>query len=72
LIRRFSAAAVLAEQLEAKLANGEEIDIAQHALLCSSLVRLSARIGIDRRAKKVVPTLDQYMLESTDGDPLDD
>ena len=66
LIRRFSAAAVLAEQLEAKLANGEEIDIAEHAQLCSSLVRLSARIGIDRRARKIVPTLDQYMLGPAD------
>ena len=44
---------MLAEQLEAKLARGEEIDIAQHALLCSNLVRLSARIGIDRIAKDI-------------------
>ena len=65
LIRRFAASSVLAEQLEAELANGEEIDIPQHALLCSSLVRLSTRIGINRVAKNIVPTLEQY-LAATD------
>jgi hypothetical protein len=57
LIRRFAAAAVLAEQLEAKLANGQEIDIAQHALLCSTLTRLSQRIGLNRVAKDISLTL---------------
>jgi hypothetical protein len=55
LIRRFSAAAVLAEQMEARLANGEEIDISEHALLCSTLTRLSTRLGIDRRAREITP-----------------
>jgi hypothetical protein len=53
LIRRFAAAAVLAEQLESKLANGEQIDIAQHAALSSTLVRLAAKIGIDRIPRDV-------------------
>jgi len=83
LIRRFAAAAVLAEQLEAQLAMGEEIDINQHALLCSSLVRLAQRIGIDRRMRNVVPTLAEYIatkqqvdhaevIETSDGDDDDD
>ena len=42
LIRRFSAACVLAEELEGRLARGEEIDVERHALLCSSLVRLAS------------------------------
>jgi hypothetical protein len=64
LVRRFAAAAVLAEQLEAKLARGEAVDVAEHALLCSSLVRLGQRIGIDRRAMRdVTPTLDQIAAE---------
>jgi hypothetical protein len=61
LIRRFAATAVLAEQLEAKLASGEEIDVQQHALLCSSLVRLVAKIGIGRTAKNIVPSLADYL-----------
>jgi hypothetical protein len=53
LIRRFAACSVLAEQAEARLAAGEEIDIATHALLTSSLVRVAQRIGIDRRQRNV-------------------
>jgi hypothetical protein len=67
LIRRFAAAAVLAEQMESKLARGEEIDVQQHALLCSSLVRLSSRIGINRVPKNIVPSLDEY-LSTNDAD----
>ena len=55
LVRRFAAAAVLAEQLESRLANGEQIDIQEHALLCSTLTRLAQRIGIERRARDVTP-----------------
>jgi hypothetical protein len=64
LIRRFSAACVLAEQQEARMANGETIDVQQHALLTSSLVRVAQRIGINRRAREIVPTLASY-LENT-------
>jgi hypothetical protein len=65
LIRRFAAAAVLAEQLESRLANGEEIDIAAHATLSSTLVRLAQRIGIDRRAKNITPSLRDYLEANT-------
>jgi hypothetical protein len=61
LIRRFAAAAVLAEQLESRLANGEEIDIAAHATLSSTLVRLAQRIGLDRRARDVTPSVADYI-----------
>jgi hypothetical protein len=68
LIRRFAAAAVLAEQLEARLVNGEQIDIAEHATLSSTLVRLAQRIGIDRIARDVTPSLADYLraLPQTD------
>lgn len=61
LIRRFAASSVLAEQLEARIANGERIDIAEHTALSSALVRLAQRIGIDRRAKNIVPDLTTYL-----------
>jgi hypothetical protein len=67
LIRRFSAASCIAEAMEARLANGEEIDISAHATLCSVLVRLSTRIGINRTAREIVPTLSQYLkMKATD------
>jgi hypothetical protein len=61
LIRRFAAAAVIAEQMEARLANGEEINIAEHAQLASTLVRIAQRIGIDRRARNITPSLPDYL-----------
>jgi hypothetical protein len=70
LIRRFAAAAVIAEQMEAKLARGEEINVQEHALLCSSLVRLAQRIGIDRVPKDVVPSLDEYLASLPKDDAL--
>jgi hypothetical protein len=61
LIRRFAAAAVLAEQMESRLANGEDISIAEHALLCSTLARLASRIGLSRHMRDVTPSLEQYL-----------
>jgi hypothetical protein len=61
LIRRFASASVMAEAFEARLANGEEVDVAELALLSSTLVRLSSRIGLDRRTKNITPTLAQYL-----------
>jgi hypothetical protein len=80
LVRRFAAAAVLAEQMEARLANGETIDIAQHALLASTLVRVGQRIGIDRIPRDVSPSLADVLRERdfgnqrtgvVQGDPID-
>jgi len=61
LIRRFAALACMAEQLEAALALGETIDLQDHALIASTMVRLATRIGIDRRAKNIVPDLKDYI-----------
>jgi hypothetical protein len=60
LVRRFAGASALAEQLEARIARGETVDIAEHAALTSSLVRIANKVGITRAMKKV-PTLDEYL-----------
>ena len=52
LCRRFAAQSVLAEALEARLTNGEEVKIEEHPTISSTLVRLASRLGIDRRAGK--------------------
>jgi len=61
LIRRFASGSVLAEELEARLVRGEPVDIAEHALLSSTLVRLAQRIGLERRTKPVLPTVRDYL-----------
>jgi hypothetical protein len=65
LIRRFAAIAVLAEQMEAGLARGERINVQEHALLCSTLTRLVSRLGINRVARDITPSLPEY-LQSLD------
>jgi hypothetical protein len=47
--------------MEAKLVNGEQISVQEHALLCSSLVRIASRIGINRVPKNVTPELRDYI-----------
>lgn len=69
LIRRFAAAAVLAEQLEAGLARGETIDIAEHATLSSTLVRLAAKIGINRAQRDVGMSIGDLMREAAVSPP---
>jgi hypothetical protein len=42
--------------MEARLANRHSINITDHALLSSTLVRLAQRIGIDRRSRNITPS----------------
>jgi hypothetical protein len=72
LIRRFAAAAVLAEELEVQLARGEEVDINRHALLCSTLVRIAQRTGLHRMPRDVVPTLTEYLHARASSEPEKD
>jgi hypothetical protein len=58
LIRRFAGCSVLAESLEAKLASGEMIDVAEYTALASALVRISTRIGINHVAAPVPSMVD--------------
>ena len=71
LIRRFAAAAVIAEQIEAKLANGEAVNIQEHALLSSTLTRLATRIGIDRRMRNITPSLQEYLAMKDQEDAVE-
>jgi hypothetical protein len=65
LIRRFASGAVLAEELEARLGRGESVDISEYALLSSTLVRLANRIGIERVARDISPTLSDILRRSS-------
>lgn len=68
LIRRFSAAAVMAETMEAKMASGENIRIEEHAQLTNALVKVASRIGIDRRARDIGPTLGDVLRNGIEQD----
>jgi hypothetical protein len=61
LIRRVSAASVLAEQMEARIARGEQINIQEYSMLVSTTVRIVQRIGLDRVPRDVAPSLGEYL-----------
>ena len=57
LVRRLAATTVQAEMLEARMVNGEAIDISQLCTLASTTVRLSQRLGLERKQRDVTPSL---------------
>ena len=71
LVRRLAATTVQAEMLEARMVNGDAIDIATLCTLASTTVRLSQRLGLERRARNVTPSVGQYLAARTATDAPD-
>ena len=63
LLRRLAAVTVQAEVLEARMINGEQVDIGTLCTLASTTVRLSQRLGIERAPKDVTPDPLDYARE---------
>jgi hypothetical protein len=61
LLRRLAALTVQTEQLEARMVEGETIDVAALCQLASTAVRLSARVGVERVPREVEPSLGEYI-----------
>ena len=61
LVRRLAATTVQAEMFEARMVNGEAIDIATLCTLASTTVRISQRLGLNRVAKDATPSLATYL-----------
>jgi hypothetical protein len=61
IAKRATTLAVWCEQAEADMANGKPIDIGEFTTATNALRRLLADIGLQRRAKNVTPTIDQYL-----------
>jgi len=61
LARRFAAGAALAEEMETRRVRGDQIDIAAHAFLCSTLARLAQMIGTDLRTRDRTPTVSDFL-----------
>jgi hypothetical protein len=60
LLRRLAATTVQCELLEARMVRGEEIDIGTLCTLASTTVRISSRLGLERRTKDVTPDPLEY------------
>jgi hypothetical protein len=57
LVEAFAGAAITLHHLNTQFALGEKIDLSQHAVAVSAMVRVASRLGLQRRAKDVGPTL---------------
>jgi hypothetical protein len=53
LVEGFVGATVVLQALNTRLALGQEIDLSEHAAVCSSMVRIAAKIGLSRRSRLV-------------------
>jgi hypothetical protein len=65
LLRRLAAVTVQAELLEAKMINGEPVDVSTLCTLASTVVRISQRLGLKRVPRNVTPSLQGYLTNRT-------
>ena len=63
LIRRLASIVVQSELLEARMVNGEAINITELCQLASTMVRIASRLGLERVARNVNPPSVQQYLE---------
>jgi hypothetical protein len=61
LVEAFAGAAVTLQHLNAQLALGQPIDLSQHAQCVGAMVRVAARLGLQRRMKDVGPSLGEIL-----------
>jgi hypothetical protein len=66
LLRRLAAASVLIERLEAEAVAGKAIDVNEFCTLTSTTVRLSQRLGLERRQRLVTPSVAEYVARLED------
>ena len=66
LVEAFAGAAVLASDLNTRLALGQQIDVGSHSTCISAMVRVASRLGIHRRTRDVTPSLSQYLQQQPD------
>jgi hypothetical protein len=63
LVEAFAGAAVDVHDLNARLLLGEEVDIVAHSQAISTMVRIASRIGVQRVARDISPSLADIMRE---------
>ena len=68
IARRAATLAVWCEQCEADMASGKPIDIGEFTTATNALRRLLSDLGLERRARDITPTLNEY-LQARNGRP---
>jgi len=70
LIRRATTISIMCEKLEGDAAAGEPINLELYGRLTDRLGRALQRLGLERRARDVEPTLTEYLAQFRE--PVDD
>ena len=66
LVEAFAGAAVVVNDLNARLLMGSKVDVVEHSQVIGILVRIAARLGVKRVAKDVSPSLGQILQHTPD------
>jgi hypothetical protein len=68
LIEAFAGVALHVGDLNARLIIGEDVDAGEHSQAVSTMVRVAQRIGVNRVARDVTPSLQDYLSQHYAGD----
>jgi isopentenyldiphosphate isomerase len=66
IARRAATFVVWCEEVEASMANGQPIDIAEFTTATNALRRLLVDLGLERRQKDITPDLSSYIREKAE------
>jgi hypothetical protein len=63
LIEGYAGAAVALQDMNARRALGQPVDMAEHSQVASTMVRIASRLGLNKRMRDVTPSLDDILSE---------
>jgi hypothetical protein len=63
LIEGYAGAAVALQDMNARRALGQPIDLAEHSQVASTMVRIASRLGLRKRMRDVTPSLGDILNE---------
>jgi hypothetical protein len=61
LVEAFAGCAIHVNDMNARLLLGQQVDILVHSNAISTMVRVASRIGLNRVAKTIAPSLSEYL-----------
>jgi hypothetical protein len=68
LVEAFTGAALTLQNLNTRLALGEQIDLSEHSQAVSAMVRVASRLGLQRRVRDITSGLDGAIRQAWGND----
>ena len=63
LVRGFTGAYISVAAINMRIVQGQPVDLGELSGCVSAMVRVASRLGLQRRAREIVPSLSQYLRE---------